>query len=158
MFHRSPLSTRLIVALGLALLSINGAQQCRALCLLADCHAAVNEAKEAAKPRSCGKCCKQAKQAVVSSQRPTAEVTNSISQDSEHCPGGEPYVCCASPIPTQASSAVDAQEVLDSMPLDGSLTGVVQYLNCHSERVSDAHESEIARTVSVCVKLCRFAF
>jgi hypothetical protein len=156
MFHRSRLLTRLIAALGLALLSINGAQQCRALCLLANCHAAENDAKETAKPRSCGKCCKKAIPAAANPQQSAAGATSSVSQDSNQCPGGEPCVCCASPVPTQTSSAVDSQEVLDAMPLDGNMTAVVQYLNRHSERVSDSYESDIPRTVSVCAELCRF--
>jgi len=155
MFHRSRKLTRLIAALGLALLSINGAQQCRALCLLANCHAAASDAEETAKPRSCGKCCQKSKPASASTQQ-AANGTNNISQESEQCPGDEPCVCCASPVPTQTSSAVDSLEVLDSMPLDGNLTAVVQYLNRHSERVADTNESDVARTVSVCVELCRF--
>lgn len=156
MFHRSHLLTRLVAALGLALLSVNGAQQCRALCLLANCHAAVNDAKKTAEPRSCGRCCKQAQPAAVSTQQSASDVATSISQDSDRCPDGKPCVCCASPVPTQTSSAVDSQEVLDAMPLDGNMTAVVQYLNRHSERVSDSYESDIPRTVSVCAELCRF--
>lgn len=155
MFYSSRKLTRLIAALGLALLSINGAQQCRALCLLANCHAAASDAEETAKPRSCGKCCKKSKPAFASSQQAAGGMSN-ISQESDQCPGDEPCVCCASPVPTQTSSTVDSLEVLDSMPLDGNLTAVVQYLNRHSERVADAQESDIARTVSVCVELCRF--
>ena len=155
MFHRSRKLTRLIAALGLALLSINGAQQCRALCLLANCHVAESGAQKTAKPRSCGKCCKQAKPVAATSQQ-VADSMSNVSQCSDECPGGEPCVCCATPVPTQTSSPVDSQEVLDSMPLDGNLTAVVQFLNYHSERLSDSHESEMARTVSVCVELCRF--
>lgn len=156
MFHRSHKLTRLVAALGLALLSINGAQQCRALCLLANCHAAANESPETPPPRSCGNCCKKVKPAAASSQQSTGIAKSNISHDSQPCPGDEPCVCCATPVPTQSSSPVDSQEVLDAMPLDGNLTAVVQYLNRHSERVSDVHESDTARTVSVCVELCRF--
>lgn len=155
MFHRSCLLTRLIAALGLALLSVNGAQQCRALCLLANCHAAASDAKNSTKPNSCGKCCRQAKAVAASTPELAGKATSNISQDSDQCPGGDPCVCCASPVPTQTSSAVDSQEVLDAMPLDGNLTAVVQYLNRHSERVSETHESALPRTVSVCVELCR---
>ena len=156
MFHRSRLLTRLIAALGLALLSVNGAQQCRALCLLANCHAAASDAKSAVKPNSCGKCCRQSKTVAASSSELAGNATSNMSQDSDQCPGGNPCVCCASPVPTQTSSAVDSQEVLDAMPLDGNLTAVVQYLNRHSERVSGTHESATTRTVPVCVELCRF--
>lgn len=156
MFHRSHSLTRLIAALGLVLLSINGAQQCRALCLLANCHAAASGVTEAAKPRSCGECCKKANPAAASTQQQAGDGLNNNSQGSDQCPGGEPCVCCASPVPTQTSSAVDSLEVLDAMPFDGNLTAVVQYLNRHSERVSAVHDGGIARTVSVCVELCRF--
>ncbi|BBO36041.1 hypothetical protein PLANPX_5653 [Lacipirellula parvula] len=158
MFHRSPLLTRMIAALGLALLSINGAQQCRALCLLADCHAAETcPHDEAAQPRSCGTCCKPAKPTAASPQhRHSGDELCDDSHSSDHCPSEQPCACCASPVPTQTSSVVDSQEVLDAMPLDGNLTAVVQYLNRHSERVSDAHNSDLPRTVSVCAELCRF--
>lgn len=157
MFHRSHLSTRLVAALGLALLAINGAQECRALCLLTNCHAAASESEETSRPRACGKCCKKVKPAAASPQQTVAHAQSNLSHDSQPCPGDEPCVCCDSPAPTQSSSPVDSQEVLDAMPLDGNLTAVVQYLNRHSERVSHTHESDIARTVSVCVELCRFA-
>lgn len=155
MFHRSHLLTRLVAALGLALLSINGAQQCRALCLLANCHAAVDDAKGIAKPSSCSKCCKHVKSIAASSQQAVADGIRSISQDSDQCPDSEPYICCAWPVPAQASSAVDSREVLDSMPIGSNLTPVVPCPNRYSKRLSDVYDSDLARTVSVCVELCR---
>ena len=156
MFHPSQKLTRLVSVLGLALLSINGARECRALCLLASCGATASESQSAPSPGPCGTCCRTTKPACKSCQHAASVSTANLSHHSPHCPGGETCVCCAEPAPTQSTSPVDSQEVLDAMPLDGNLTAVVQYLNRHSERVADSRGRDAARIVSVCVALCRF--
>lgn len=154
MFSRSPTLTKLIAALGLALLLVNGAQQCRAICLLVDCHSTNVGGSEADVKQSCGGRCEQATRIHVSAERPATDAST-LSQGANQCPSDEPCVCCDSPAPSKSSSLGDSQIDLGPSPLDVNSVAATDELNFGWHGLSVHFNDRTSHTVPVCIALCR---
>lgn len=153
MLFRSPTLMKLIAGLGLTLLLVNGAQQCRAICLLVDCHSIKSEGSETGVRRGCSGRCKQAERAIAAAR--SAVDVSALSQGTNQCPSEEPCVCCDSPAPTNSSSAGDCQLTHGLLSLDANLVACTAELHQCWHTFSVHFNGRTSHTVPVCIALCR---
>jgi hypothetical protein len=143
------LTRQLFAAIGLAALLVNGAQQCHALCLLADCgteQAPEDKCCQKAARKSCGRTC---------GNRTTSEQAERCDlSHREGCPKSEQCVCCQTPAPQQAPTPVDPQAVVGSIMAVCNYVGVV-FQSPELTGVVCRAMAGSSRSFDVCVKLCR---
>lgn len=155
MFLGSQLLTRVVAACGLALLSVNGAHQCRAFCLLTSCHSIAEDAsQETVGKRSASRCCHFSRQRASGSKVQSSDGAANASHNSSNCPGGEPCACCSSPDPAKSASTVEWQGVLDSIPLSGFASRASLF--CFDASSSSGHDQYLLIDgATLCVMHCR---
>lgn len=155
MFLRSQSLSRIVAALGLALLAVNGAQQCRALCLVTDCRFVVAGSQDVIAQRLASQCCHSSGGAVASLRFRVGDEAIVISHSSHECPGSAPCTYCDSPAAVKSASLADWQGAVDLLSMGECWVASQTPPNCVADDTSRLQQHAIIGTLDLCVKHCR---